>query len=143
MEKVLKQSAREEGLKNMHFYGNIAMNKLSEIVNFCDVSLVTFSNLPILATNSPNKLFDSLSAGKPIIVNSPGWTKDLVRSVKCGLFVRPENHDELVESILTLKNNPDLAKQMGENSRALAENKYDKSILCAQFAEVIEFKNLT
>ena len=43
--------------------------------------------LDFLATNSPNKLFDSLSAGKPIIVNSPGWTKDLVERYECGVFV--------------------------------------------------------
>ena len=138
MESVLKKSAKDERLNNLNFYGNIAMSKLSEIVNFCDVSLVTFSNLPILATNSPNKLFDSLSAGKPIIVNSPGWTKNLVETYECGIFVEPENHQDLADKILYLKNNPDLAKKMGKNSRRLAETKYDKSILCAKFADMID-----
>jgi len=138
MEQVLKESAYEEGLSNLNFYGNIAMSKLSEIVNFCDVALVTFSNLPILATNSPNKLFDSLSAGKPIIVNSPGWTKDLVERYECGIFVEPENHLDMAEKILYLKNNPEAVLKMGKNSRILAETKYDKSILCSQFAKVID-----
>ena len=48
-------------LKNVHFLGEYAMGKTSEIVNLCDVSIVSFLNLPILKTNSPNKLFDSLS----------------------------------------------------------------------------------
>ncbi|MFH6604947.1 glycosyltransferase family 4 protein [Maribacter algicola] len=138
MESVLKKSKEEEGLSNLNFYGNIAMSRLSEIVNFCDVSLVTFSNLPILATNSPNKLFDSLSAGKPIIVNSPGWTKDLVEKYECGIFVEPENPKNLADKILFLKNNPELVKKMGKNARLLAETKYDKSILCEEFADMID-----
>ena len=34
-----------------------------------------------------NKFFDSLSAGKPIIVNSNGWTKDIVETYQCGYYV--------------------------------------------------------
>src|SRR5690606_21322065 len=82
---LLEARCKTENINNIHFYGKFSMAKLSEIINLCDISLVTFLNLPILATNSPNKLFDSLSAGKPIIVNSFGWTKDLVEDNNCGL----------------------------------------------------------
>lgn len=65
----------EYELHNVQFLGNHKMKVVSEIVNCCDISITSFKNLPILNTNSPNKLFDSLSAGKPIVVNSAGWTK--------------------------------------------------------------------
>ncbi len=137
MEKMLKAKTAELGLKNVHFFGNVRMEKLSKITNFCNVSLVTFSDLPILATNSPNKLFDSLSAGKALIVNSPGWTKDLVENYECGVFVDPKKPSEFSEKIIWLMENPETVARMGENSRKLAETKYDKSILCKQFATVI------
>ena len=54
------------------------MKETSEVVNVCDISVVPISKYSILSTNSPNKLFDSLAAGKPIIVNSNGWTKKMV-----------------------------------------------------------------
>ena len=44
------------------------MDLVAEVVNCCDASITSFLNLPVLRANSPNKLFDSLSAGKPIIV---------------------------------------------------------------------------
>ena len=59
-------------LDNVQFLGRFGVEEASELVNLCDASLVTFANIPILYTNSPNKLFDSLSAGKLIIVNSKG-----------------------------------------------------------------------
>lgn len=122
---------------NIKYLGFFNMEKTSEIVNFCDVSLVTFSNIPILATNSPNKLFDSLSAGKPIIVNSNGWTKDLVENHNCGVYVNPESPKDFSEKIMKLKKSAETLKIMGLNSRNLAKSVYDKSILCEQFAKVV------
>lgn len=137
-EKMLKEKCRELKLENVKFLGKYPMDLTSEIVNFCDVSVVTFKDLPVLYTNSPNKFFDSLSAGKPIIVNSPGWTKDIVEKHSCGFFVNPSKPEELVERILFLKQNPAITAEMGAKSRWLAENQYDKSILCRQFANVVE-----
>lgn len=136
-EELLQQQCKEAGLTNMFFLGRVAMDRLSEIVNLCDVSLVTFKNLPILATNSPNKLFDSLSAGKPIIVNSAGWTKDMVEHYACGLYADVTKPEHLVQQILLLKKDPELKKQLGDNGRKLAESTFDKSILCKQFSELV------
>jgi glycosyltransferase involved in cell wall biosynthesis len=134
----LENRCKVENIRNILFLGSFSMTELSEIVNICDVSLVTFMNLPILATNSPNKLFDSLSAGKAIIVNSAGWTKDLVEQHNCGVYVNPERPSELADNILLLKNNPNLSDEMGRNSRILAETTYDKSILCEEFGKIID-----
>ncbi len=138
MEPIIKKKCKEENLDFINFYGKVPMKRLSNIVNLSDVSLVTFTDLPILATNSPNKLFDTLSAGKPIIVNSPGWTKTMVEDYKCGAFVNPKKPKELAEKIIEFKNNPSLCAEMGKNSRILAENKFDKSILCNQFANLVD-----
>src|SRR5690606_36536531 len=136
-EKDLFEEVRKHELFNVKFLGKFPMRGVSEIVNFCDVSMVSFLDLPILYTNSPNKLFDSLSAGKPIIVNSAGWTKDMVEEHNCGYFVNPNKPQELVDKVLFLKDNPEIVNKMGQNSRTLAETVYDKSILCEQFVGVI------
>ena len=138
LEKSLIKQSKKYNLKNVHFLGKFNMKKTSEIVNFCDVSMVSFLNIPILYTNSPNKLFDSLSAGKPIIVNSAGWTKDLVEKNKCGYYVNPSVYQELKDKILFLKENPKVVNVMGRNSRKLAENVYDKLLLTNQFLDVIK-----
>jgi len=136
-EAEIQERCKQESIVNAMFLGNVPMEELSEIVNLCDVSLVTFQNIPILATNSPNKLFDSLSAGKAIIVNSPGWTKDLAEDNNCGLFVDPEDPQDLADKILYLKSNPEVCSEMGRNARILAETTYDKSILCGKFADLV------
>ncbi|WP_276964964.1 glycosyltransferase family 4 protein [Chryseobacterium sp.] len=137
-EKTLVDEVEKNKLKNVKFLGKFPMNDVSEIVNFSDVSMISFLDLPILYTNSPNKLFDSLSAGKPIMVNSAGWTKDIAEKYHCGYYVNPNCPEELVQKVLYLKDNPELVNKMGQNARRLAETVYDKSILCKKFVEVIE-----
>ncbi|HRN54819.1 MAG TPA: glycosyltransferase family 4 protein [Agriterribacter sp.] len=133
----LIEKCKNAGLSNVRFPGLFPMKETSEIVNLCNVSLVTFKDLPILYTNSPNKLFDSLSAGKPIIVNSAGWTKQMVEENNCGFYVDPHQPQELVDKIKLLQANPELALQMGKKARELAATTYDKSLLCGQFVKVI------
>lgn len=134
----LKQKTEEFGLKNVRFLGNHPMKIVSEVVNLCDVSITSFKNLPILQTNSPNKLFDSLSAGKPIVVNSAGWTKDLVEKENCGFYVDPDNPQDFVDHIRKYKNNKEKLKEWGGNARRLSEITYDKAILSNQVADIIE-----
>lgn len=137
-EPSLKKQVDEQNLKNVQFLGNHPMETLSEVVNLCDASVTSFLNLPILKTNSPNKLFDSLSAGKPIIVNSAGWTKDLVEKDDCGFFVDPDNPKDFAEKLLLYKDDKDKLKHWGENARKLSLEVFDKSILSAKVADVIE-----
>lgn len=140
----LKKMVDEYGLNNVQFLGKHNMATVIEVVNCCDASITTFKNLPILKTNSPNKLFDSLSAGKPIIVNSAGWTKDMVEKGDCGFFVDPDDPEALADKLIQIKDNKELLEKWGKNARNLSETVYDKSILSAQVADVIEkaFRNI-
>lgn len=134
----LKDLVSQYGLNNVLFLGNHGMSTVSEVVNCCDASITTFLPLDILKTNSPNKLFDSLSAGKPIIVNSAGWTKDLVEKEGCGFFVDPLDPEELATKLMELTGKNELLKTWGEKSRELSLKVFDKSILAAKVVDVLE-----
>lgn len=138
-EKFIKY-VQDNALDNVKFLGTKALKEVSEIVNACDVSLVSFAKIEILKTNSPNKLFDSLSAGKPIIVNSAGWTKTMVEDHNCGFYADPLIPKQLVYKIQILQQDKNLYNTFSINSRQLAETKYDKSILVPQVVKVIENK---
>lgn len=137
-EKQLRSLVSKYELNNVKFLGRFPMKETSEIVNLSDVSIVSFMDLPILYTNSPNKLFDSLSAGKPILVNSAGWTKDLVEDNKCGYYINPNVPRELVDKVKFLQDNLELVREMGGKSRWLAEHKYDKEILVKNVVDTID-----
>jgi glycosyltransferase involved in cell wall biosynthesis len=103
-----------------------------------DACLTLFKDVPVLATNSPNKLFDTFAAGRAAIVNMPGWMRDLVEENDAGLFVRPGDARDLAEKVAWLRDNPDAVERLGRNGRALAEREFDREALAARALAVLE-----
>jgi len=136
--KVLQENVIKFKLNNIQIIPAQPMDELSELINLCNCSIIPFKNVPILSTNSPNKLFDSLSAGKPIIVNSNGWTKDIAEKYNCGFYIDANKPEDLASLLIHIKTNKSKLTEMGKNARMLAETKYDKTILCGEFANLIE-----
>jgi glycosyltransferase involved in cell wall biosynthesis len=137
-EDSLKENCRLRKIDNVLFLGTFKMDEMSELVNIADCTIVSFKNIPILQTNSPNKLFDALSAQKAIIVNSAGWTKQLVEENRCGAYVDPENPEELARLLIDWSNDKEQVYEMGLNARQLAEKTFDKTILCSKFGQLID-----
>lgn len=134
----LETMVEKYGLKNVRFLGRFNTEGISDVMNLCDMSIVSFKNLPILYTNSPNKMFDSLSAALPVIVNSAGWTKGIVEDYKCGFYVDPEKPDELAKKLLEIKDKKELLSEMSKNARKVSLEVFDKSILTEKFLEVVK-----
>lgn len=138
MDSLIRKKFRDYGLENVRLLGYQKTEVVSEVVNCCDASIITFLNLPVLKNNSPNKLFDSLAAGKPCIVNSAGWIKDIVEQNDCGFYVNPENQEQLSDKLLEIKNDSTRLETWGKNARKLAVEVYNKDILVARVADVLE-----
>jgi glycosyltransferase involved in cell wall biosynthesis len=100
--------------------------------------LTLFKDVPVLATNSPNKLFDTLAAGRPAIVNMDGWMRELVERNDAGLYVRAGDARDLADKIAWLRDHPDEAERMGRNARALAEREFSRDDLAARALAVLE-----
>ena len=94
--------------------------------------LTLFKDVPVLATNSPNKLFDTFAAGRPAIVNMDGWMRELVEQNEAGLYVRAGDAPDLAEKIAWLRDHPDDAARMGRNARALAEREFGRDELAGR-----------
>lgn len=122
------------GLENkLWFLGLIPKTEVVKWFALARASFVTFKNLPVLHTSSPNKMFDSFAAGVPIIQSTQGWIADLVRDNNCGLNVDPSDPKSFAEAISFLLDHPEEAKKMGEKARNLAEIEFNRSILSDKF----------
>ena len=98
--------------------------------------LTLFRHVPVLATNSPNKLFDTFAAGRPAIVNMDGWMRQLVEDNDAGLFVRDAG--DLVQKLAWLRAHPEEVSRMGRNGRDLAEREFDRDLLAGRVLDVLE-----
>jgi glycosyltransferase involved in cell wall biosynthesis len=124
-------------LPNVRLIGTLPKAEIPRLTRTADTLLVLFADKPILATNSPNKFFDGLATGRPMIVNSDGWTRGLVEDHSAGAYFPATNGAALADVIERLADHPDERARIGVNARALAEAQFSRDLLAAKVLSVL------
>jgi glycosyltransferase involved in cell wall biosynthesis len=133
----LQDLAREYKLRNIVFSDLVAdKEEVARIVAGCNACL-TIYRATKEQTWSPNKLFDALAAGKPVLINVAGWLGNLVESNGCGRVVAAERPEALANALEELAGDRALCQEMGRNARALAQRQFDRRLLAARLEEVL------
>jgi glycosyltransferase involved in cell wall biosynthesis len=97
--------------------GYIDRERLRRLLGESVAGLVIFSPLPNHMDAQPNKMFEYMSAGLPIIVSDfPLW-REIVDGADCGICVDPGNTEAIARAIDRLVTDSEGAKRMGENGR--------------------------
>lgn len=87
--------------------------------------VVTFLPLPNHINAQPNKIFEYMASGLPVIGSDfPLW-RQIIEDNRCGICVNPNNPEEIGKAITYLVEHPLEAKEMGENGRRLVVEKYN------------------
>ena len=132
----LEAMAAEWKLDNLIFSGPSDRETVAKIVAGCDACLTILVPAPGL-TCSPNKLFDAFAAGRPVVLNVPGWPGETVEKNKCGCYVPPDDPEAMANALEKLADDPQLCAQMSRNGRALAEREFSRQILVDQLENVL------
>ncbi|MHC4424510.1 MAG: glycosyltransferase family 4 protein [Planctomycetota bacterium] len=133
----LEKMAREYELTNVVF-SDLIPNKaeVARIVAGCQACM-TIYRAAREHTWSPNKMFDGLAAGKPVLINVAGWLGELVEKNNCGKSLDPHQPETLANVLEELSAKPGLCSQMGKNARTLAEREFDRKKLAGQLESVL------
>jgi lipopolysaccharide/colanic/teichoic acid biosynthesis glycosyltransferase len=115
----------------------VPKQRLAGIVGAADVTLTLFADDPVFATNSPNKFFDGLAAGKPTIVNVDGWLRRLAEDERTGLYVPAGDPPALAAALAALAAEPTATRAMGTNARRLAERAFDRDSMAERLLAML------
>jgi glycosyltransferase involved in cell wall biosynthesis len=129
----LKNQVRQKQPGNIILIDHKGKDSIKEILDISDATYTSFDNKPILETNSPNKFFDSLAAGKLSIVNTKGWLKDLVEKNECGFYADPLDPSDFLEKLKPFIEDKALLERYQKNARALGEKEFAVEELCKIF----------
>ena len=113
------------GWKKVVDLGILPREEVANVLAKSSVGLVTY--LPALnhIDSQPNKLFEYMSVGLPVIAsNFPLWN-EIVEDNDCGLCVDPRSPEEITEAIRFFFENPDEVVRMGENGIRAVNNTYN------------------
>jgi glycosyltransferase involved in cell wall biosynthesis len=119
-----------KGKLGVKFLGQVPYDEVLRLTFSSDCIIALYD--PAIPNNmyaSPNKLFEAMAYGKPIIVSDCTAMADIVRREKCGFVVKYGDIKQLRDLILSIKDDPGLLASYGFNGRQAYERRYSWSLM--------------
>lgn len=136
----LKELASELLLlnKNVFFLDPIKKNDLPLLYHEVDMGSSFVAPIETLWANSANKFFDTLAAGKPMLINHFGWQADVIREKKIGYILNPDLNNVNIKDFVKFTNNPEDILCYGMNAKILAVNNFSLEMASKKYFEIFK-----
>jgi glycosyltransferase involved in cell wall biosynthesis len=123
----LENRAAHLGIKNVHFLPAIPKLKMPSTLDGADLCVAILKPIDPFKLTYPNKVFDYMAAGKPVLLAIDGVIREVVEVAGAGVFVEPGDPKVLAESILEMSQNRSRLREMGEAGRKHVQSHFDRS----------------
>lgn len=135
----LMARAQREGLDNVVFHEPVNKARLAGLMAATDVGLQLLANVPAFYYGtSPNKFFDYISAGLPVLNNYPGWLAEMIEEHQCGFAVPPDDPAAFADALVRAADDRAALGPMGARGRALAERQFNRALLADRWVDTLE-----
>ena len=135
----LIERARTEGLDTVIFHDPVSKTRLAGLISSTDLGLQILANVSAFYYGtSPNKFFDYIAAGLPVLNNYPGWLAGMIKEHDCGFGIEPDDPLAFADALEQAADDRAQLVQMGENARQLAEHEFDRAKLSNRFVDWLE-----
>lgn len=132
----LQSRVAREGLDNVVFHDPVNKAKLAGLMAATDLGLQVLANVPAFYYGtSPNKFFDYIAAGLPVLNNYPGWLAEMITKHRCGFAVSPDSPAAFADALEQAAADRDALKAMGQRGRALAETQFARIKLADRWVD--------
>ncbi len=111
--------------KRTDFLGWLDSKRLAEELSLARVGLFVLHPTNNYRVITPNKLYEYMAAGIPVVASDFSHWRDVVRSADCGILVDPLDSDAIAAAISYLLTHPDEAAEMGERARKMVRERYN------------------
>lgn len=135
----LVDRAEREGLDNVLFLDPVSKTALVGLFKRADAGLQILANVPAFYYGtSPNKFFDYIAAGLPVVNNYPGWLADVITEHGCGIAVPPASPEALADALIALADDRAGARRMGDRALDLAQAQFARDKLGRKWVDWVE-----
>ncbi|RLE71039.1 MAG: hypothetical protein DRJ37_05685 [Thermoprotei archaeon] len=126
MKEALEFIGEHELEEHVEFVGLVPYSKIHTYLCVSDVAVALYQpDLQYMMTHDPTKVFLYMRAGVPVVASDFPGMRAVMEEVKCGLLVDPTDVDAIARAIITLLEDAELAKRLGENGRRAILSKYN------------------
>lgn len=135
----LIERTREDGTEHIClFIDSVPKNELVKLMQAADIGLMILKNLPeYYYGTSPNKFFDYISTGLPVLNNYPGWLAEIIGEHHIGIAVAPDDPELFANALVQFRDDVEGRQKMSENARNLAHSQFSRDALAGTLLSVI------
>jgi glycosyltransferase involved in cell wall biosynthesis len=134
----LQEEAARMHLENVLFLPPIPKNGMAEALAGADACLAILKPLEEYKTTYPNKVFDYMAAGRPVVLAIDGVIRQVVETAGCGFFVQPGDAVALAKVIRQLADDRAAAREMGLHGRRYLEEHFSRAIVAGKLNQIIQ-----
>ena len=134
---ALQQFTEKWEMRNVFFIPPVAKEEMKGVLAAADACVAILKPLELYKTTYPNKVFDYLAAGRPVLCAIDGVIREVIETAEAGVFVTPGDPAALADSVLKLSNAPEAARKMGMNGRAYVEQHFNRRDIAAQMEKLL------
>lgn len=132
----LQARAAREALDNVVFHDPVNKTRLASLMAATDLGLQVLANVPAFYFGtSPNKFFDYIAAGLPVLNNYPGWLAGMIKEKKCGFAVIPDDAAAFADALEVAAADRKALKEMGRRGLELAQEHFDRRLLADRWVD--------
>jgi len=124
--------------KNVFFLEPVGKKDLPEIYNCVSMGSSFVAPIKELWANSANKFFDTLAAGKPILINHGGWQSNVITENNIGYVLKPQVKDNNLVDFVSFVNNSENLLATGERARDFATENYSLPVAVQKYRKLFE-----
>ena len=134
----LEAIASEKNLQNVLFVPPVPKDEIASVMAAENAGLAVLKKLDMFKTTYPNKVFDIMACGHPVLCQIDGVIREVIEKESAGIFVEPGDPQALAEAVLRLRSDPETCRKMGENGRIAVKERFSRDKAAEMLEDVFQ-----
>jgi glycosyltransferase involved in cell wall biosynthesis len=135
---ALQARAAEMKLSNVCFLPPVPKSGMAAALAGSDACIAILKPLDEYKTTYPNKVFDYMAAGRPVVLAIDGVIRNVVETAVCGIFAQPGDPAAVAQAIVRLAADRSASRVMGLNGRRTVEAQFSRAASADKLGDIVE-----
>lgn len=134
----LQEQAAAKELTNLFFTPAVTKNDMPEVLAAADACIAILKPLELYKTTYPNKVFDYMAAGRPVVLAVDGVIREVVEGAQAGIAVPPGDPQAMAQAIRALAADRPRCLEMGRAGRRCVEEEFNRAAVAEKLLLLLE-----